>query len=111
VLHTFCSLKDCKDGAFPETTLLLGSAGNLFGTTFAGGGNDVDQYQEGGGVAFELSGTTLTVLHRFCAQGGSACSDGMYPSGKLVMDSTGHLFGTTQLGGLNGGGEVFRLTP
>jgi len=104
-------LKDCKDGASPDTPLLLDAADDLFGATPEGGGYDVDLNGIGGGVAFELSGTSLIVLHRFCARGGSACTDGWWPSGNLVMDASGHILGTTLFGGADGSGEVFRLTP
>jgi uncharacterized repeat protein (TIGR03803 family) len=44
VLHAFVS----TDGVTPDSTLTLDSAGNLYGTTSAGGPNE-------GGVVFELS--------------------------------------------------------
>lgn len=111
VLYAFCSQKDCKDGAVPITPLLTDPSGNLFGQTIYGGGNDVDPNAHGGGVVFELGATGFKVLHSFCSQGGSACTDGMYPSGNLVMDASGYVFGTTGGGGADGSGEVFRLTP
>jgi uncharacterized repeat protein (TIGR03803 family) len=37
--------------------------------------------------------------------------DGASPLGKLVFDQAGNLYGTTQLGGANGGGSVFELSP
>lgn len=37
--------------------------------------------------------------------------DGMYPFGNLVADSAGNLYGTTQSGGANDAGTIFRLSP
>jgi uncharacterized repeat protein (TIGR03803 family) len=53
---------------------------------------------------------TETVLYSFSAEGG--CTDGAYPEAGLIMDTKGHLYGTTNYGGVdNGSGTVFELTP
>src|SRR5690349_13466195 len=39
VLYSFCSAPNCTDGAAPQAGLIQDAAGNLFGTTTAGGGN------------------------------------------------------------------------
>ena len=95
-----------SDGAEPVGGLIFDSAGNLFGTTLQGGS---DCYC---GVAFELSpsagGWSYRVLQVFDD------SSGLWPSGGLVIDSAGNLFGTTSAGGpgQNGGaGTVFELSP
>ena len=88
-----------NDGADPSGDLVADSAGNLYGTTIAGGGATACQnggtQVEGCGTIFELSpptaghGTwTETVLYRF--QGGT---DGSYPNSGLVLDSSGNLYG------------------
>src|SRR6266571_1849089 len=48
---------------------------------------------------------SLSVLHTF--QGGS--SDGANPFAGLIMDSSGNLYGTTEVGGTSGFGTVFYL--
>jgi uncharacterized repeat protein (TIGR03803 family) len=49
VLHSFCSLPDCRDGSSPTNNFpALDGHGNLFGTAQSGGGS-------GGGTAFELT--------------------------------------------------------
>ncbi len=94
-----------NDGGNPQSNVLFDSAGNLYGTTYQGGAS-------GSGVAFELTpsegGWTESVLHAFA--GGT---DGAFPEGNLIADSSGNLDGTTELGGGCGGecGTVFRLTP
>jgi uncharacterized repeat protein (TIGR03803 family) len=112
VIHNFCSLLGCADGALPEAGLVIDAAGDLFGTTDSGGDHS-------SGTVFELipnkSRTAYrpTVLHSFCSQTG--CTDGAQPVAGLVMDAAGNLFGTTSLGGnpaVNGGtgfGTVFEL--
>jgi uncharacterized repeat protein (TIGR03803 family) len=107
ILHSFCSASDCTDGAFPdEASLILDSAGNLYGATSGGGGSGHQ------GVVFELSPTaqgqwTETPLYSFARNG----SDGFYPDGTLVFDSKGNLYGTTVFGGSGNWGTVFELTP
>jgi uncharacterized repeat protein (TIGR03803 family) len=52
---------------------------------------------------------TLTTLYSFCSQ--ANCADGEYPFAALVQATNGYLFGTTYLGGANGYGTVFKITP
>jgi uncharacterized repeat protein (TIGR03803 family) len=102
VLYAF---KGGSDGAEPLAGLVVDASGNLFGTTYVGGGSGCGG--GGCGTAFELATDgTETVLHAFA--GGS---DGAMPqAGSLVFDSEGNLYGTTFSGG-NGHGTVFELKP
>ncbi len=107
------------DGAWPSSSLLLDASGHLYGTTTAGGNTNecTGYYSEPGcGVVFELTpsngGWQESVLYAF--QGGS---DGWSPSGSLVFDASGNLYGTTPYGGNytvcidEGCGTVFELSP
>jgi uncharacterized repeat protein (TIGR03803 family) len=107
VLYSFCSQADCKDGINPTGLLAMDASGNLFGVTLNGGNTRF--MDTGGGTAFELEGTLLRVLYRFCSE--SNCADGGNP-GSVILKGDGHLFGTTANGGAgSGGGTVFELTP
>jgi hypothetical protein len=110
VLYAFCAKRDCKDGNNPEGGVILDASGNLFGTTFLGGGNDIDQGGVGGGILYELvGGSEFTVLHRFCSRAG--CADGEYPDAKPVK-SGDSIYGVTAQGGAFGiGGTAFQLVP
>jgi uncharacterized repeat protein (TIGR03803 family) len=83
-------------------------AGNLYGTTYAGGGGNCSG---GCGLVYELTPSngswTQTVLYRF--NGGTG--DGSYPWAGVVFDQAGNLYGTTQLGGQFGYGTIYQLTP
>jgi len=110
LLHAFCSAADCSDGHQPGAAPLRDAAGNLYGTTIIGGGNDRDEGHLGGGVVFERTASgDFTVLHAFCAE--ANCTDGAAPWAGLTMDSAGNLFGTTSAGGKFGGGTIFEVTP
>lgn len=112
VLHNFAPLSG--DGAAPEAGVVIGSGGELYGTTFSGGAFDF-------GTAFSLTPPTSpggpwteTLLHNF----GSSSHDGLVPTSALVIGSGGVLYGTTQDGGSTSGscgfmgcGTVFVLTP
>lgn len=95
-----------QDGWDPTTSMILDAAGNLYGTT-----NYSAKMAEGreGGIVFELQRTgeewTETVLHTF-GEG----DDGATPSGPLLFDNAGNLYGETYIGGSAGGGTVFELT-
>ena len=87
-------------GSGPRGTLVADAAGNLYGTTTAGG-------SAGLGTVFELSGPThqtLTTLATLDASTGYSPYDG------LAIDAAGNLFGTAYSGGANGGGTVFELS-
>jgi uncharacterized repeat protein (TIGR03803 family) len=100
-LHSFAGYP--TEGQFPSAAVVQGSDGNFYGTTEEGGTNN-------GGTVFKITpGGVLTTLHNFCAQDG--CNDGQVPDAALIQGSDGNLYGTTQLGGVNGLGTVFKITP
>lgn len=89
------------DGAYPIGGVVSDGAGNLYGTTSDGGANRV-------GIVFKLDKNGKeTVLYSMATNSG----DGLYPFAGLVRDSKGNLYGTAELGGPNGGGTVFEVTP
>jgi uncharacterized repeat protein (TIGR03803 family) len=91
-------------GIYPQGDLLLDSAGNVYGTGSEGGC---------AGVFFKLSpnsgGWTESVLHSFSC--GNNKDDGSQPSGALVSDSLGNIYGATNLGGVHNSGTVYKITP
>jgi uncharacterized repeat protein (TIGR03803 family) len=92
------------DGAKPLGSLIADAAGDLFGTTFEGGA-------DGDGTVFEIAKTkhgyasAPTTLISFTG------ADGASPTGSLIADAAGDLFGTTYGGGGGGddGGTVFEI--
>jgi uncharacterized repeat protein (TIGR03803 family) len=107
VLYTF---KGAPDGANPRAGLIQDLNGTLYGTT-AGGGVTNCQFS-GCGVAFKLDTKGKeTVLHRFKK---GPLGGGTSPTGKLVRDAKGNLYGSAAEGGyscnnLPGCGAVFEL--
>jgi|HubBroStandDraft_4_1064222.scaffolds.fasta_scaffold28532_1 uncharacterized repeat protein (TIGR03803 family) len=112
VLYSFCTQSNCTDGAQPYGTLIMDAAGNLYGTTAAGGNRNSACSANGCGTVFELSptvsGWTEKVLYRFCSQ--SNCADGVQPLAGVAMDGVGNLYGTTFSGGSTAG-VIFELMP
>lgn len=102
----------------PTGGVVLGAAGNLYGTTGGGGRYDVYGECTGCGTAFELSPGpddkwTESTLHSF-----GKGDDGSQPTGSLIFDTAGSLYGTTWYGGDSGSncgpagcGTVFEITP
>ena len=105
VLYSFCSQggSNCTDGYAPNG-LIVDAAGNLYGTTNAGGGGTVFKLTPGGGGSYSYS-----MLYSFFSQG--CCGNGEYPYAGLIEDASGNLFGTTEFGGTALGGIVFKLSP
>lgn len=102
-LHSFCSQTNCTDGEYPEAALVQATNGNFYGTTVGGGANSR------GGTVFEITPAgQLTTLYSFCLQ--SDCTDGDSPNG-LIQASDGNFYDTTNVGGANGRGEIFEITP
>ena len=98
-----------KDGYFPSGGVVLDSAGNLYGTTSAGGGSACSG--GGCGTVFRLTrGATgrwaETLLHIFNDKN----DDGTNPVGPLTFDRGRNLYGTTSSGGSHSYGTVFRLS-
>jgi len=109
VLYTFTG---GSDGAGPLTKLVMDAAGNLYGTTFAGGLRST-YCGDGCGVVFTLrhgsdGKWTQKVLHAFCSV--QQCVDGASPTG-LTFDAAGNLYCTTGEVGRYGGGTLVQLTP
>ena len=87
-------------GAEPESQMIFGADGKLYGVTSAGGSNGV-------GVIFAMNsaGSGYQVLHSFA--GGA--NDGSYPAAELLQASDGMLYGTAEGGGANSIGVIFRI--
>lgn len=108
-----------QDGFGPQAGLTFDGAGDLYGTTSSGGASGSCDGDTGCGTVFELipgaNGTwTEKVLYSFQNDG----QDGVDPQASLTFDSSGNLYGTTQMGGAaksachgNGCGTIFELTP
>jgi uncharacterized repeat protein (TIGR03803 family) len=94
-----------SDGELPLNGLIADRSGNLYGTTEGGGAFSA-------GTVFKLSPATQgqawieTLLHNFA--GGS---DGAGPGAGLLFGKQGALYGTTQSGGSNNNGTVFKVVP
>jgi uncharacterized repeat protein (TIGR03803 family) len=97
ILHAFAG----SDGEYPLDNLISDKEGNLYGTAYEGGSHN-------GGTVFEVTPKgVFTVLYNF----GSSSTDGTRPAGNVVFDGAGNLYGTTENGGANSGGTVFKLSP
>ncbi|HEV2177401.1 MAG TPA: choice-of-anchor tandem repeat GloVer-containing protein [Terriglobia bacterium] len=103
ILHSFTGAPG--DGSGPAAGVILDSAGNLFGTTNAGGAM-------GNGVVFKITPAGVeSLLFSFDGHLG-----GRDPSSGMVEDSLGNLYGTTEFGGnvmcqFSLCGLIFELSP
>ena len=99
------------DGSGSHANLVFDSAGNLYGTT-VGGGLTAKGCGSGCGIVFKLSPSadggewTETILHEFTGgSDGGVCYSG------VIMDSAGNLYGTNIVGGVDGVGTAYELSP
>ena len=95
-IHTFTGPP--SDGSFCYSGVVPDGAGNLFGITALGGAANL-------GTLFTLKndGTGFVVLHSFID------SDGSGPTAPLVSDAAGFLYSTSEFGGANAAGDVFKI--
>jgi uncharacterized repeat protein (TIGR03803 family) len=96
------------DGVNPTGRLVADANGDLFGVTVRGSSTNV-------GIVFEVQrsddGWKENIIHSF-----AKAPDGASPAAGLVLDSSGHLYGTTQYGGTGtacryGCGTVYEVMP
>ena len=97
------------DGKNPYGGVTLDAAGNLYGTTVAGGTGGTCS-GDGCGTVFKLtkSGSTWNQSVLYSFTGGK---DGFGPGGGVVFDKKGNLYGTTPDGGAHSAGTVYELSP
>jgi uncharacterized repeat protein (TIGR03803 family) len=97
-LYNFCSMASCTDGAYPLGGLVLGTDGNLYGTTAEGGTSNY-------GTFFKITtADALTTLHSFIS------TDAAWPYSALVQAPDGSFWGTSFEGGAFKGGTVYKVT-
>lgn len=97
ILYSLCSQQNCADGANADAGVTLDSGGNIFGETPNGGANNC-------GAIFEISGGAYSVLYNF---GCNADNDFYEPSGGVILDLSGNLYGTAIGGGTHNSGGVY----
>jgi uncharacterized repeat protein (TIGR03803 family) len=108
ILHRFTA--GGLEGAQPAGPLTVDAAGNLYGTTTKGGNTGL--CNGGCGVVFKVTAKgAFSVLHAFSQ------TDGEYPTGNVIVDTLGKIYGTTVYGGPVQGpinssyGVLFELSP
>ncbi len=104
ILHNFNIVDNVGDGAFPQAGVFFNSAGNIIGTTYAGG-------SQGYGEIYKLTpngdGTwAKSSIHYF-----GLANDGRNPNTNLIADASGNLYGMTYSGGATNSGTVYELSP
>ena len=115
ILYSFVGGQN-SNPKIPSSGVVMDAAGNLYGAT-SSGGHSVCHSEPYCGTIYKLDPKgKLTVLHSFT--GGS---DGAAPSGNLIMDKAGNLYGVTIFGGdsscplliagIPGCGVVFKMDP
>ncbi|HZR55760.1 MAG TPA: choice-of-anchor tandem repeat GloVer-containing protein [Terriglobales bacterium] len=94
LLHSFASSGTTLDGAYPRSGLILGSDGNLYGTTLHGGkAND--------GALYEITPEgAVTILYSLCSLKG--CADGFSTATPLTQHTNGKFYGSTSGNSLGG---------
>jgi uncharacterized repeat protein (TIGR03803 family) len=106
-LSVLDSFDDSHQGVAPEGQLAFDQQGNVYGTAAEGGTNRY-LVTAGDGTLFKLSPDgTETDLYNF----GANSSDGITPTGGVVIDADGNLYGVTYRGGAYHVGTIFRLSP
>jgi len=102
ILHSFKG--GTKDGDECYAGIVFDPAGDIYGTTIAGGKSD-------DGTVFELVAPVDKGSYKEKVLWNFNRTDGDAPFGGLILDSAGNLYGTTQIGGTFGDGVVFEVTP
>ena len=90
-----------NDGNSPQTSLIQGTDGNFYGTTYGGGGG-------ASGIIYKITSTgTYQILHTFL----NGTDNGGEKPNALVQATDGNFYGTTYGGGPGNTGVIFQMTP
>src|SRR5208337_3642587 len=111
VLYSFCSQANCTDGAEPLAGLVLDGQGNLYGTTWSGGGHSRGCGNLPCGTVFKVFKARNNKFEhdRLYSFTGKAASGN--PRAGLVLDAQGNLYGTTTYdSGDDHWGTVFKVS-
>ena len=100
ILHAFES--SGTDGVAPDTGVVEGSDGLIYGVTYGGGPSDA-------GTIYRVDKFGLPTSYQILRQFGTNSTGGTKPRGRLMEASDGYLYGTALAGGSTGNGTVFRL--
>jgi uncharacterized repeat protein (TIGR03803 family) len=105
ILHNFTGYVSTTqyDGAFPYGILAQDANGNLYGTTYSGGSANT-------GTIFKITpGGSYTLLHSFV--NAPPNYDGVNPTAGPTLGTDGNIYGTTEKGGTQNGGAIYKITP
>ena len=104
-LHTYPIGSGAWSGIRAPQAMAQGRDGNLYSTIANNGtGTSVD------GTVYKITTTgTLSEVYSFCSLTG--CDDGNDPEGGVALGLDGNLYGTTKIGGKDGAGTIFKVTP
>jgi uncharacterized repeat protein (TIGR03803 family) len=106
-LFSFPKVPFCDE---PFGTMIQATDGNFYGTTRGGGAH-------GFGMVYKIIPTSpaqFIVLYSFKGSCGATCGgpfDGQAPNAGLIQGTDGNFYGTTESGGKNSSGTVFKITP
>ncbi len=99
-LHSFCTQKNCLDGALPSS-LVLATDGTFYGTATQGGSGSCF---DGCGTLFRMNPKGKLILaYSFTP------ADGSFPNAVIEVTDE-NFYGTTRVSGSNGNGTVFQFT-
>lgn len=104
-LYTYPGTDNNTSGIIWPSVLAQGEDGNLYSTIQTNGA-----YNNGSVYKITPAGG-YTLLYSFCAEAGYCTVTGGIPDGGVTLGFDGNLWGTTQNGGTDAAGTVFKITP
>src|SRR3569832_2469296 len=100
VLHSFTGYATGQDGSLPYGGVVRDDTGNLYGTTYNGGANDL-------GSVFNIAPSGKeTILHSFAINKNNKNK----PETNKKQNKLGNIYGTTRNGSAHIVGVLFKLT-